>query len=145
VTKILILGAHGQIARVATRLLLERTDAELTLYLRKAKRLSALTGNDRVRLVEGDVLYKAALGAAMAGQEVVYANLSGDMEKQARAIVATMNRAGLCRLISSSSARWASMTRFPASATAPYSIPIVDRRRRSRLRISTTPSSAPRD
>ena len=29
--KILILGAHGQIARVATRLLLDRTDADLTL------------------------------------------------------------------------------------------------------------------
>ena len=98
-TKILILGAHGQIARVATRLLLKRTDAELTLYLRNARRLSALMGNDRVRLVEGDVLDKAALDAAMAGQEVVYANLSGDMEKQARAIVAAMDRAGLRRLI----------------------------------------------
>jgi uncharacterized protein YbjT (DUF2867 family) len=99
VTKILILGAHGQIARVATRLLLERTDAELTLYLRKSKRLSALEGNDRVRLIEGDVLDIAVLDAAMAGQEVVYANLSGDMEKQARAIVAAMNRAVVRRLI----------------------------------------------
>jgi uncharacterized protein YbjT (DUF2867 family) len=99
VTKILIVGAHGQIARVATRLLLETTDAELTLYLRKARRLSSLEGNDRVRLVEGDVLDTAALDAAMAGQEVVYANLSGDMNKQARAIVAAMNRAGVRRLI----------------------------------------------
>jgi|SRR5208283_640029 len=98
-TKILILGAHGQIARVATRLLLERTDAELTLYLRKAKRHSELEGNDRVRVVEGDVLDIAALDAAMAGQEVVYANLSGDMEKQARAIVAAMNRTAVRRLI----------------------------------------------
>ena len=91
-TKILILGAHGQIARVATRLLLETTDAELTLYLRKARRLSSLEGNDRVRLVEGDVLDAGALDAAMAGQEVVYANLSGDMDKQAHAIVAAMNK-----------------------------------------------------
>ena len=98
-TKILILGAHGQMARVATRLLLETTDAELTLYLRKARRLSSLEGNNRVRLVEGDVLDTAAFDAAMAGQEVVYANLSGDMEKQARAIVAAMNRAGVRRLI----------------------------------------------
>ena len=29
---ILILGAHGQIARVATDLFLNETDAELTLY-----------------------------------------------------------------------------------------------------------------
>jgi hypothetical protein len=36
---VLILGANGQIARVATGLFLEQTDAHLTLYLRKAKRL----------------------------------------------------------------------------------------------------------
>ncbi len=98
-TRILILGAHGQIARVATRLLLEHTDAELTLYLRKAKRLSSLEDNDRVRLVEGDVLDASVLDAAMAGQDVVYANLSGDMEKQARAIVTAMDKAGVRRLI----------------------------------------------
>ena len=40
-----------------------------------------MEGKDRVRLVEGDVLDTVALDAAMAGQEVVYANLSGDMEK----------------------------------------------------------------
>ena len=98
-TRILILGAHGQIARVATRLLLERTDAELTLYLRKAKRLSSLEGNSRVRLVEGDVLDASALDATMTGQDVVYANLSGEMEKQARAIVTAMDKTGVRRLI----------------------------------------------
>jgi uncharacterized protein YbjT (DUF2867 family) len=98
-TKILILGAHGQIARVATRLLLETTDAELTLYLRRAKRLSSMDGHERVRLVEGDVLDTAALDAAMSGQDVVYANLSGDMEKQALAIVAAMDKADVRRLI----------------------------------------------
>lgn len=98
-TKILILGAYGQIARVATRLLLERTDAELTLYLRQASRLSSLEGNGRIRLVEGDVLDATTLDAAITGQDVVYANLSGDMERQARAIVAAMDKAGVRRLI----------------------------------------------
>jgi uncharacterized protein YbjT (DUF2867 family) len=98
-TKILILGAYGQIARVATRRLLDATDATLTLYLRKAKRLSSLETIDRVRVVEGDVLDAAALDEAMHGQSVVYANLSGDMEKQAFAIVAAMHRGGLSRLI----------------------------------------------
>ncbi len=45
------------------------------------------------------MLDTAALDAAMAGQEVVYANLSGNIDKQARAIVASMNRAGVRRLI----------------------------------------------
>jgi saccharopine dehydrogenase-like NADP-dependent oxidoreductase len=39
-TNILILGAHGQIARVATDLLLKQTDVRLTLYLRNARGLS---------------------------------------------------------------------------------------------------------
>jgi uncharacterized protein YbjT (DUF2867 family) len=98
-TRVLILGANGQIARVATRLFLERGDVELTLYLRNARRLSGLAGNPRVRIVEGDVLDSVALEAAMEGQDVVYANLSGDLERQARAIVAAIGRKGLKRLI----------------------------------------------
>jgi uncharacterized protein YbjT (DUF2867 family) len=96
---ILILGANGQIARVATRLLLERTDADLTLYLRNARRLAGTSDDPRVRVVEGDVLDISGLEAAISGQDVVYANLSGDMERQARAIVAAMDKVGVRRLI----------------------------------------------
>jgi uncharacterized protein YbjT (DUF2867 family) len=98
-TKVLILGAYGQIARVATDLFLQTTDADLTLYLRNAKRLKALAGAQRVRVVEGDVLNASALQEAMAGQDVVYANLSGDLERQARIIVAAMETTGVKRLI----------------------------------------------
>jgi uncharacterized protein YbjT (DUF2867 family) len=55
-TKVLILGAHGQIARVATDLFLAKSDARLTLYLRNARRLSGIAHPERVRLVEGDVM-----------------------------------------------------------------------------------------
>lgn len=98
-TKILILGAYGQIARVATRLFLDKTDAQLTLYLRNAKRLKDIGYGDRVRLVEGDVLDPETLEATMAGQDVVYANLSGRMEEQARCIISAMHRARVRRLI----------------------------------------------
>jgi uncharacterized protein YbjT (DUF2867 family) len=98
-TKVLILGAYGQIARVATDLFLQTTDADLTLYLRNAKRLKALADAERVRVVEGDVLNASALQEAMAGQDVVYANLSGDLERQARIIVAAMETTGVKRLI----------------------------------------------
>jgi uncharacterized protein YbjT (DUF2867 family) len=98
-TKVLILGAYGQIARVATDLFLQTTDADLTLYLRNAKRLKALAGTERVRVVEGDVLNASALQEAMVGQDVVYANLSGDLERQARIIVAAMETTGVKRLI----------------------------------------------
>lgn len=96
-TRILILGANGQTARVATKLLLERTDAHLTLYLRNAKRLQVTS--DRVAVVDGDVTDRERLEAIMAGQDVVYANLSGDMETQARVIVSAMKVSGIKRLI----------------------------------------------
>ena len=98
-TKILILGAHGQIARVATDLFLKRTDARLTLYLRNARRLKSSGHADRVRVVEGDVLDTRALESAMAGQDVVYANLAGQLEQQARCIVTAMKQTGLKHLI----------------------------------------------
>jgi uncharacterized protein YbjT (DUF2867 family) len=98
-TNVLVLGAHGQIARVATDLFLKQTDARLTLYLRNASRLK-LTGHaDRVRVVEGDVLDAKALELVMAGQDVVYANLAGQLEQQARCIVKAMEKTGLKRLI----------------------------------------------
>ena len=89
-TNVLILGAYGQIARVATELFLQKTDVRLTLYLRKAKRLKLPDPGDRVRVVEGDVLDTKILTAAMAGQDVVYANLAGDLEKQAKCIITAM-------------------------------------------------------
>ena len=98
-TNILLVGAHGQIARVATKQLLERTDAALTLYLRRARRLEALAANPRVRLIDGDATDAATLDRAMTGQHVVYANLSGDMKRQAQTIVASMKKAGVRRLI----------------------------------------------
>lgn len=96
--KILILGANGQIARFAIDLFLNHADVQLTLYLRKAKRLSHLESN-RVRVIEGDVLDAVRLEEAMAGQDVVYANLAGKMEQQATTIVGAMQKTGLKRLI----------------------------------------------
>lgn len=97
-TNVLVLGANGQLARNTTRVFLRDTDANLTLYLRHAERLKN-PDPSRAIIVEGDVLDGAALKAAMKGQDVVYANLAGDMKRQAESIVATMHVAGLKRLI----------------------------------------------
>jgi uncharacterized protein YbjT (DUF2867 family) len=97
-TRILVLGANGHLARNTTGVFLHDTDAVLTLYLRRAARL---TNPDpaRATIVEGDVLDMAKLEAAMQGQDVVYANIAGDMARQASAIVDAMHAAGLKRLI----------------------------------------------
>ena len=97
-TNVLILGANGQLARNTTRVFLRDTDARLTLYLRRASRL----GNPdpaRVKVVEGDVLDRPTLKAAMKGQDVVYANLAGPMKQQAECIVDAMHATGVTRLI----------------------------------------------
>jgi uncharacterized protein YbjT (DUF2867 family) len=55
-------------------------------------------GNARV--VEGDVLDRGRLDAAMAGQDIVYANLTGDdIEAQAKSVIASMQAAGVKRLV----------------------------------------------
>jgi len=98
-TRVLILGANGQIARVATELFPARSDVRLTLSLRRAGRLRRLADDPRVRVVEGDVLNTRALEAAMPGHDVVYANLAGSLEQQAKAIVRAMSTTGARRLI----------------------------------------------
>jgi uncharacterized protein YbjT (DUF2867 family) len=95
---VLILDANGQLARNTTRVFLRDTDAKLTLYLRRARRL-ANPDPERVTIVEGDVLDTPTLSVAMKGQDMVYANLAGDMKKQAEHIVEAMRASGLRRLI----------------------------------------------
>jgi uncharacterized protein YbjT (DUF2867 family) len=97
-SNVLILGANGSVARQATELFLNETDAKLTLYLRNARRLNNPDPN-RARVIEGDVLDPGTLKEAMAGQDIVYANLAGDLERQARSIVKAMDETGVRRLI----------------------------------------------
>ena len=95
---VLILGANGQLARNTTRVFLRDTDAKLTLYLRRASRLRN-PDPKRVTIVEGDVLDRSRLEAAMKDQDAVYANLAGAMKQQAESIVGAMHATGLKRLI----------------------------------------------
>ena len=97
-TNVLVLGANGHLARNTTRVFLCDTDAKLTLYLRRATRLSS-PDPARVTILEGDVLDLPTLTAAMKGQDVVYANLAGAMKEQAERIVLAMHGTGTRRLI----------------------------------------------
>jgi uncharacterized protein YbjT (DUF2867 family) len=95
---VLILGATGSVARHAVHVFLKETDAQLTLYVRSARRLQNVDPS-RVRVVEGDVLDTAGLKEALPGQDVVYANLAGDLERMARSVVRAMDESGVRRLI----------------------------------------------
>ncbi len=96
---VLILGATGQIAQWVIPALASHPDTALTLLLRDAKKL---TGQEpaNAQVVIGSVLDKKLLKDAMAGQEIVYANLTGeDLDKQAQAVIAAMQAAGVRRLV----------------------------------------------
>lgn len=98
-TKVLVLGAGGQIARWVIEMLAGDKEVELTLYLRHKRKLHNKVPSNAT-VVEGDVLDRKALDPAMRGQDVVYANLTGDdLEEQARSILASMKEAGIYRLI----------------------------------------------
>jgi uncharacterized protein YbjT (DUF2867 family) len=95
---VIILGAGGQIARHVIDMLAKKDDVNLTLFLRDKSRLrnGDVSG---CRIVEGDVLDYDRLKEAIAGQDVVYANLAGDLEAMAKNIVRAMNETGVRKLI----------------------------------------------
>lgn len=96
---ILILGASGQIARWVVKALASDRNVRQTLLLRDPGKL---TGREpaNARVVIGNVLDKKLLRDAMAGQDLVYANLTGeDLDQQARSVIAAMQAAGVRRLV----------------------------------------------
>ena len=97
-TNVIVLGASGQIARHAIPMIINQANDgdNLTLFARNASKVDAPDG---ARVVEGDVLDASALGAALEGQDIVYANLAGNLDEQARSLVDAMKTAGVARLI----------------------------------------------
>jgi len=95
---VLILGASGNIAKHVIDILCKKDDINLTLFLRNARRLR---NNDvsKCRIVEGDVLNYVQLKDVVAGQDIVYGNLSGEMEAMAKNIVKAMEEKEVKRLV----------------------------------------------
>lgn len=99
-TKIIILGAHGQTARIVTDELLKNSDIELKLFLRNSTRLNQYQNNPRVELIEGDVLNTEQLMQAMQDVDLVYSNVGGvDLAEQTKSIIKAMDQANKKRLI----------------------------------------------
>jgi uncharacterized protein YbjT (DUF2867 family) len=97
-TKVLVLGASGGIAHIATEQFLKETDAQLTLYLRNSGRIKN-NESTRVKVIEGDVQDIEKLKEAMNGQDIVYANLAGNLEQMSKTVVTAMDATGVKRLI----------------------------------------------
>lgn len=94
---VLILGAHGQIARLVTKNLLHE-EIDQRLFLRNANRLS-VSDATKEELFDGDATNVDDLKKALEGVDIVYANLAGKIVKEAKALVEAMNEVGVKRLI----------------------------------------------
>jgi len=95
---VIILGAGGNIARHVIDILVKKDDNTLTLFLRNKSRLRNID-IPKSRIIEGDVLDLNQLKEAISGQDIVYANLAGDLEAMAKNIVKAMDEKGVKKLI----------------------------------------------
>lgn len=96
-TNVLIIGATGSVGCVTRQYFLDNTEDQLTLMARNTRRLGKLS--DCERAVTGSVTDTATLTAALKGQDVVFASLSGNLAGMAKDLVAAMDEAGVKRLL----------------------------------------------
>jgi len=95
---VLIIGATGSVGRVTRQYFLDNTDDQLTLMARSTGRLGQLNA-ERERAIAGSVTDPATLKTALAGQDVVFAALSGNLAGMAKHLVAAMDEAKVNRLL----------------------------------------------
>lgn len=98
-TRILIIGASGQISQEAIDLYLENTDFDLTLLARNVSKLPAYDSN-RVTVIEGDATDKNAVLKALEDVDTVFVSSTGNtLGEQAKTIVEAMQDSNKQRLI----------------------------------------------
>lgn len=97
--KVVVLGAHGQVAQIAEKYLFADKDVDTTLFLRNAERMA--DKKSQAKIIEGSATDAAQLEKAMKGQDIVYANLGGkdSIDLQAEAVIEAMHNANVKRLI----------------------------------------------
>jgi len=95
---VIILGASGNIAKQVIEILVKKEDISLTLFLRSKGKLRNIDVS-KCHVIEGNVLDYNQLNGAIKGQDVVYANLSGELEVMVKNIVKSMNEQGVKKLI----------------------------------------------
>ena len=93
--KILIIGATGSIGSEVTAHLLAETDAQLTLLARHVNQ----PNQERVTWVQGDATNLVQLEKVMRNQDAVFVAVSGQLAQVAKAVVTTMTKLQIHKLV----------------------------------------------
>ncbi|MFT3982018.1 MAG: NAD(P)H-binding protein [Ferruginibacter sp.] len=96
--KILIIGATGSLAQYVIEALRSLENMQLTLFSRSANRLSKKVSGD-CEVIAGDATDYNEVKAVIAGKDIVYVNLAGDLEVMSKNIVRAMQETGVTRII----------------------------------------------
>jgi uncharacterized protein YbjT (DUF2867 family) len=99
---VLIIGATGSLAQYVIEALGQLEDVKLTLFMPNSARLSKHLAQG-CTLIEGDAMKYRDVLAAVAGQDIVYVNLAGDLQAMAKNIVKAMQESQVKRIIAISS------------------------------------------
>ena len=100
--KVIIIGATGSLAQYVIEALKNLDNVALSLFVRNKNRLPKSTA-EGCHIIEGDAINYKDVKNAVAGQDIVYVNLAGDLEAMAKNIVKAMNETGVKRIIAISS------------------------------------------
>jgi uncharacterized protein YbjT (DUF2867 family) len=100
--KVIIIGASGSLAQNVIEAVKQVEDVNLTLFVRNKNRLSKNIA-EGCTSYEGDAMNYNDLKNAIAGQDIVYVNLSGNLEPMSKNIVKAMQELQVKRIIAISS------------------------------------------
>lgn len=95
-----VIGANGQIARLVEQHYLNHDQVNLKLFARNVQRLpQEFAAANNVQIIEGDARNYNDVFKAVAGSDLVYANLGGVFTPMVHNIVQAMNEQQVRRLI----------------------------------------------
>lgn len=94
---VLIIGATGSIGNAVRQMFLRKTDAQLTLFSRRANRLKI--DASREKSFSGNVTNDEELALAVKNQDFIFVALSGDMKAYAEHIIKVMDQEKVQRLV----------------------------------------------
>jgi len=100
--KVIVIGATGSLAKFVIEDLKQLNGVQVTLFLRNKDRLSKMLA-EGCNVIEGDATNYNAVSECIKGQDIVYINLAGDLEKMATNIVKAMKDNSVKRVIAISS------------------------------------------